>query len=341
MNIRPCTDSDLARVTEIAAQVALGAQENQSSFLVSAYTENDYRKFLNSKQGVTFLVCVDDNETILGFLLAYNHKYTRKNKDTASISRLEEFLSKNSEYEIIKQVAVAPDVQSGGVATMLYQHFIASVFPTHIFATIVTSPHNPVSEGFHKKMGFTPLLSSQSESKDGEYLTTSRIWHTSTNGYSTKENDPSLLMENLQQATALYQHEDNLNWTKVQFLVSVLFALIVAAWAIMQFGQLSDNQLTKWVVVTLSALIITSGYGILFFISRKLTSGLEFLAAHKQTARIIEAKITNLSASFVPPILQVKSVAATQTLLSYLPNLAIFTWSMVSILLAVQLFLNF
>jgi len=334
--MRLAKHSDLAKIVAISQSVQIGEKADTAGFLMSAYSDAEYKKFLSTTKNVTFLVDTDSSGEVCAFLLAYNQTYANSHNNSATAQIIQRTLGSNARYWIIKQIATAPTHQGLGHASRLYRKFIANLEFSHIFTTIVSDPPNPASEAFHRKHGFTSFFDTHSVSNDGNHSYKSQVWYMSapTAIRDNTESNSALLMENLHMAITLYLHEDNLNWTKIRFLITILFALIVAAWAVIQIPEWgAKDSRESYINVVLSAMIIANGYVILYAIGRKIKSGMTFFASHKECVRLLESKLASMEPGFVTPVLKVPQVADTIKIMKSLPTLSLLAWTVMSGLL--------
>lgn len=337
MTIRPAKTSDIHDINKIAKSVSIEHRQNTDGFLMSNYSEKDYRKFLAAAPNVTFLVSTNSLGRICAFLLAYNQNYANSLNNSDTVNIIKKSIGLNARYSIIKQIAVSPDCQGQGHASRLYEEYFNIAKGNHVFTTIVSEPENPASEHFHRSQGFSPLFTTRSTENDGSKSYRSRVWHASApfSLEGAPEATPMVLVENLHIANQLYLHEDNLNWTKIRFLVTILFSLIVAAWALTQLPNWGQaRSLEGSANAALSVLLIISGFLILHSVGRKIHSGLRFMASHKECVRLLESRLASMQAGFVTPVLKVPETAETIKIMKWLPAFSVIAWAVTSALLA-------
>ncbi|WP_234431127.1 GNAT family N-acetyltransferase [Streptomyces sp. NRRL F-5053] len=118
----------------------------EGGFLVSAYTEADYRARLGTAE--QFYVAVKGGE-VLAFLLAY----------TSDQLEPDEWLNHRIKitlggFLVIKQVCVARGAARLGIGSMLYYRVLEHWQESPVIAAVVNDPPNEASSRFHHKLGF-------------------------------------------------------------------------------------------------------------------------------------------------------------------------------------------
>lgn len=121
----------------------------EGGFLVSAYSEADYRARLETAEH--FYVAVKGGQ-VLAFLLAYSSD--RVEPDEWLNRRIKTTLGN---FLVIKQICVAQDAARGGIASMLYYHVLDQWDESPVIAAVVNDPPNDASARFHHKLGFQEL----------------------------------------------------------------------------------------------------------------------------------------------------------------------------------------
>lgn len=340
MSVRPAQLEDIESVESIAREVALTRNENQEGFLISNYSASDYQRFLQASENVTFLVSTDENEEVCAFLIAYDRAHLGAEDQSATDLKLTELFAPETKFYVIKQIATSPLSQKQGHASKLCSEFFQNYADAFVFTTIVRSPLNASSEHFFQKHGFVKLAPTRSKSVDGDDTFDSAIWF--SNGifcYDKVETHQSdVLLSNLQQATTLYAHEDRLNWTKVRFLVTILFALILVSWGLGELPSIPETASAPLYFYIISAgIIITSGFIILIAVALKIRSGLKFMTFHKDRACLLEMQLAARYPGFVTPVVDVPVTADTAKVLKLLPGIAMVAWAAASVLLLLRL----
>ncbi|GEB47916.1 GNAT family N-acetyltransferase [Streptomyces cacaoi] len=180
----------------------------ESGFLVSAYTEADYRARLGTAE--QFYVAVKGGE-VLAFLLAY----------TSDQLEPDEWLNHRIKitlggFLVIKQVCVARGAARLGIGSMLYYRVLEHWQESPVIAAVVNDPPNEASSRFHHKLGFQELT--QLTPPDGRQRVV-WVWR-----------KPREAMLQVQYAIAvdLYKHEDNTNWQKLNNFFYITAGLAAA-----------------------------------------------------------------------------------------------------------------
>ncbi|HEY4942024.1 MAG TPA: hypothetical protein VII56_11415 [Rhizomicrobium sp.] len=325
-------EQDVKQVYEIAQRCNVSTANLAEGFLISSFSYEEYVAFFRKTDEVTFLVARGAGGKILGFLLAYNEKYALSLSPGTSEFRIAELLGEESAFAVVKQLAVDVGERRKRVAQRLYFDFLRNVTSPDLFTAIVQEPPNVSSETFHRCIGYVPVLQNvPPPNKDGQQYPT-QIWHRSLRpgafavSGSSDVGDAGLSAA-LGHATDLYLHEDNLNWTKTQLLVSVFFALMAAGWYFVNSGKMTDESMA------MGALLVASGFLILTLMRGKLLSGLAFMASHKKSLRILEARQFLQSPGSIAPLWQVPRQSKTVRKLAWLPEFAIAGWLVMSLLL--------
>lgn len=119
----------------------------QDGFLVSAYSEDLYKRFLTESDH--FYVALEDN-VVIGFLLAFSRNLIPKLDWVGTQMKSRD----QRPFILIKQGAVLRSYLGKGVAMLFFQ-FLAD-YSKHqpLISVTVADPPNPRSVGFHKKLGF-------------------------------------------------------------------------------------------------------------------------------------------------------------------------------------------
>lgn len=172
-----------------------------------------------------------------------------------------------------------------------------------VFVAIMRKPENQRSARFHASYGFLPVLSFGNAV--GEPVMEREVLHvTAQTALQFKrdsldfEEGVSGLRTSLENATTLYLHEDNLNWTKLQYLSQYFAVLIAAQFILPTLRPTLPNEIAFFVLlVGHLALAALLGY-LLHSLSAKLKSGLRFMSSHKRAVLVTEAKLQHRTAAF-------------------------------------------
>ncbi|WP_030545292.1 GNAT family N-acetyltransferase [Streptomyces albus] len=228
----------------------------EGGFLVSAYTEADYRARLETAEH--FYVAVK-GEDVLGFLLAYSSD--RVEPDEWLNRRIKSALG---DFLVVKQVCVAREAARRGIASMLYYHVLDQWKESPVIAAVVNHPPNEASAGFHRKLGFEELT--ELTPPDGMPR---MVW-------VWRKPREAMLHTQYMVSVDLYKHEDNVNWQKLNnfFYITVGLAA-VAAFSVGKEG--AGGSLGK----ALAAIISIIGLGVSLGFSQMLRFGRRYLLARK------------------------------------------------------------
>lgn len=344
VSIRKVEENELESVLEISKTLTLASindseKASQKGFLVSEFTLDDYKKFYNEAE--YFYVAEIDNQ-IAGFLLAYKSE-SIKPKEVAN-SLLKYNLAEP--FVLIKQIGTANEFLRQGVATQLYKYLLDIVDDRGFAAAIVNEPVNYSSINFHQVLGFNHLCNIMPpEDKDGMIRSRS-IWYCGSK--KNRKTQPNVrlskvdsaggidqLMCKMDTAISLYNHEDNLNWTKFGMLISFMMALFAAFSFIWEKGD-------ETIYLIMGGTVIVFGFLINYIFSEKIKSGLMFMQSHKEKAKFFENKLYWLNPE-LNPILNIENnkiagTSKTVTLMQYIPIMSYIIWTGCSVLLVLKKF---
>ena len=288
---------------------------------------------------VIFLVATGAGDTPYAFLIAYGCAYARTLPADKSEAVILAAVGEDCDFLVIKQVGVHPDFHGMGLARRLYQRLFSTRQADYAFAGIVERPvANVGSKEFHAKLGFTPVLQASPSNDNYGDAIVNTIWvrqlRPPVHLPPARESlAPEAWLENLEHVRELYTHEDELNWTKVSLLITILFALLTAAW-IMLAEPVTPLLLAGKVI------LIGLGFVALLAVREKIRSGSKFMATHKTAARLTEAALSMRFVGFVAPLWHVPLTSSTSRWLKRLPGIALFVWALASLLLASETVLN-
>ncbi|MGW7518699.1 GNAT family N-acetyltransferase [Streptomyces sp. NPDC054796] len=270
------SEAHIPQIVRLAESRSLGsaarAHEGRAvadGFLVSAYTEADYRSRLATAE--CFYVAVKGTK-VLAFLLAYSSE--RVGQDEWLNRRIRTTLGR---FLVIKQICVARDAARGGIASMLYYHVLERWEESPVIAAVVNRPPNLASARFHQKMGFQELT--RMTPPDGMPRVV-WVWR-----------KPREAMLHAQYAISvdLYKHEDNTNWQKLNNFFYITAGL-AAATAFALDNASSGGEFGKAIAVIIAvigvgsslAFAIMLAFGRKYLLARKsaLTELEEFMAWH-------------------------------------------------------------
>lgn len=339
--IRKAAVGDMDAIYRVAERSRLEIAGSEGGFLVSGFSEDHYSKFITAGRRVMFLVAVDGEDRIAGFLFGYTSDYVSNLPVHTSEDKIFELLGPKSRFFVIKQIAVHPDFRRQGVAQALYRSVLSDLAKTrtvpHIFATIVTAPRNLASEAFHKDLGFRPVLTHSPDLEDDTKRLTFEIYYLSAHAIPNVNKLESDLLqahatssENLWQAyrTALelYRHEDQLNWTKKLALITLALSALAALW----FISIENPSVGR--TIALSVILAGGLLGIVSY-TLQLRSGLRFFRKHKEAARLLEAILVRERLLSVPLLLRVPREATTAKLIDFLPMVLLIVWVIISVVI--------
>ena len=171
---REATENDLPDIHKISEKLDVtNRAQLDNGFLVSGYSPADLRRFYDHSEASILVADVDG--VVVGYLTAYTPGYDSGRPGSVSDGIIESNLWQLENPTTIKQVGVLPGFQRKGVASELFDAFMADQHG-HVFATIVNDPPNPASEALHSKYGFCPFQSSVSQSTVNSNLFKSTLW---------------------------------------------------------------------------------------------------------------------------------------------------------------------
>lgn len=262
------TEDHLHQIVQLAESRSLGGAAGahrsaaiEGGFLVSAYTEADYRARLSTAEH--FYVAVKGTE-VRAFLLAYSSD--RIEPDEWLNRRIKTTLGS---FLVIKQICVARDAARSGIASMLYYHLLEKWDTSPVIAAVVNQPPNEASARFHHKLGFQELT--RLTPPDGMPRVV-WVWR-----------KPREAMLHAQYAISvdLYKHEDNTNWQKLNNFFYITAGL-AAATAFSLGKEGAGGSLGR----SLAIVIAIIGFAASIAFSQMLRFGRQYLLARK--AAVIE-----------------------------------------------------
>jgi predicted GNAT superfamily acetyltransferase len=328
--IRDATEHDSDEIVRISRALQYAPGQQNDSFLMSDLTGHDYEDLARDAD-VIFLVA-EDGGRIVGFIFAYNEKYAAR-QHAISDKAIFSLLGRRARFHVVKQIAIDPTRKRAGMGRELYRqlwsrlkgdfvehsHDTSQSARAHVFTAIVTDPRNVASEQFHRKIGYAPILESSTQNKKTKDTYPNKIWYRSIHGNLLEEILPpetqqaqvqalEFLIKNLEHSTQLYLHEDNLNWKKITIMTTLLFVLIASAWVVV-YSNISGRA-PGAVKIELAMLSAIGVFGILASLMM-IRSGVEFMAKHKQAARLVEARIKMIDPQFFPVVWNVATESLT------------------------------
>ncbi|WP_039938070.1 GNAT family N-acetyltransferase [Streptomyces himastatinicus] len=276
-------------------------------FLVSAYTEADYRSRLATAEH--FYVAVKGGQ-VLAFLMAYSSDQVEP--DEWLNRRIKTTLGA---FLVIKQICVSREAARSGIASMLYYHVLDQWHKSPVIAAVVNDPPNDASAHFHHKLGFQELT--RLTPPDGLPRVV-WVW---------RKPREAILHVQYEVAVDLYKHEDNLNWQKLNNLFYITAGL-AAAMAFSLGKEGAGGTLGK----ALAGVISVIGFGVSMGFSLMLRYGRQYLLARKEAVIELEEymawlggeRIVNRRAS--DPRAGYLKVSPTGLIMVLLPVLVALCW---------------
>lgn len=265
--IREARAEDLDSVLRIARERQLAeadARLERDGFLVSGYDLADYRDLLGRAE---YFLVAQQGTRVVGFLLGYADQ-TIPSRDSLSLRMARDL----GELIVIKQVAVCAGHARNGIGRRLYERVLAGSAGVPVIAAVVAEPENAASAAFHEAMGFVPWR--RARAADGRERT---VW---LNRRGSRE----ILLQQYDRAIELYQHEDLLNWGKVNSFFYISAALIAAYGLITDVEHAHPGGLARWLVPGICALGLITSVG--FEVS--LLAGVSYLHGRKAVVSHIE-----------------------------------------------------
>lgn len=254
-------------------------------FLVSSYSEEDYRRFVETYD---YFFKLTENGKITGVLMAYKSEDILPQDKNNSL--LKYVLKKD--FVLIKQIFVSPDAGNRGVATRLYKHLFSIIPPDRpAVAVVVIEPFNRISFEFHRRRGFSEFLTFIPEpDPDGQTRKRSAWIHPSRrscdflddirlmNVHDGVDDIGQTMSARISNFISLYEHEDNLNWTKVGLQSTILFALI-AVLAFFYDKELPAGMYPLLFVIGIMGVVLN------YMFLLKIRSGLRYMHTYKRKIR--------------------------------------------------------
>lgn len=280
----------------------------------------------------------------MGFLIAYSSTFVENSglfdANTTEMRLLEKF-GQTQEFTVIKQISVDANHIGGGIGSILYDalfHALTGREKTNfaddaidpaqhssvsdVFVAVVRKPENERSARFHRSYGFLPVMTFGN--LVGQEVLEREVLHvTAQTALQFKRNTLDFeagvngLRTSLDNARELYLHEDNLNWTKLQYL-SQYFVLLVAAQFVLP--TLADTIPEAWrqeILLAGHVMISVLLIYVLNSFSAKIQNGLRFMASHKRAVLLTEAKLQHQTAAFYPAVSRVPRQSRTVILIRF------------------------
>jgi predicted GNAT superfamily acetyltransferase/lipid-A-disaccharide synthase-like uncharacterized protein len=339
IHISPVRVQDIPAIASLQSDLLLkNTKKAEKGFLVSAYSQEEYQKFLNCYD---FFYKATLEGRIVGCLMAFNSENILPEDETNLMLKL----GSKKEFVLIKQVFVSRDCGKKGIANSLYQHLEKQMESDRaMLAVIVSQPFNVASCRFHEKMGFREYLhfhpKADKDGKERERSAWIRLPKKDSSlldyvRFSNQEIDEDygeMLLTRSSQMSDLYTHEDNLNWTKLGLQITLLLALMAA------FGFFYQRSITKSAFPVLLPLALWGGLiNIVFYM--KIKSGVEFMTKHKNNLIQLDKEIRFYYPLVKPLFPDGSKISQKSTTVKLLPNVSLFgiiLWASVSLLLVLK-----
>lgn len=292
MTIVPASPADIPQITALQDRLLLPVKNLDDGFLVSAFSAEQYGQFLEKYE---YFYKAEENGVLLGVLMAYRSEHIQLEDVNNSLIRA----AVAGDFVLVKQIFLAPEAAGKGVAKQLYRRLFADAGEELPFVcAIVLEPFNKRSCEFHKRLGFSEFLDFKPvPDKDGIVRRRS-AWIRLPRGvedmheclrlsnvFEGESDEGEVLASRAATLVSLYQHEDNLNWTKFGMQTTVLFALFAS------FAYFYEKSVT---VSAAPVLGILGAWGVvvnvLFML--KIKSGLRYMSTYKRKIREYDELLT-------------------------------------------------
>lgn len=282
MEISTVTDNDIREIAALEESLLLSNHGNNNGFLVSAFSEEKYRKFASVYE---YFYKMTDGDKIVGVIMAYKSEHI--SPDDKNNSLIKHVLK--ADFVLIKQVFVSPQYFNRGIATQLYKHLFSVIEDcTPVVAVVVMEPLNVSSCEFHKKRGFSEFLNFVPDADPDNVVRKRSAWirpaknckdYSGTvkicNVPDESERLSKTMFFRIRDFISLYRHEDNLNWTKMGLQSTILFALIAVVAYFFDKDIPKDSALFIGILGFWGAII-----NALFYF--KIRSGVKYMNTYKE-----------------------------------------------------------
>lgn len=282
MTISPVTHADIERIAALQERLLLPVENPDDGFLVSAFSREQYAHFIENYE---YFYKAEEQGRMLGVLMAYRSEHVSPADVNNSLIRA----SVIGDFVLVKQIFLAPEAAGKGVGRQLYRRLFADAGEQLPFVcAIVLEPFNRRSCDFHSRLGFTEYLHfTPVPDKDGLVRKRSawirppagaegiETYVRLCNTAAEEADEGDVLASRAATLVSLYQHEDNLNWTKFGMQTTVLFALFAS------FAYFYEKSVT---IEAAPVLGVLGAWGVvvnvLFMV--KIYSGLRYMNTYKQ-----------------------------------------------------------
>ncbi len=303
-------------IVRIARGSGLGSAPVASGFLVSNYSAADYRSLLAT--ATTFAVVALDDR-LLGFVIVM----ARECLPLSDGSQLAPIRFQAPSL-VIKQVAVDPECRRARIGTVLYREVMRRHSSEAIAATVVHQPRNQASIVFHMQLGFVHVAEMPNEGGG-----VSGLWLR----LPDDEAVPHIMASQYDRAVELYNHEDNLTWTKLQSCVYVSGAIAAALGFSVSTGSANagSDDVVRGAVAAIAA-IATWGLAV------AINAGTSYTAARKAGVIDLEKRLARYGGQMVvnQPQSPFLRASPTRLVLKVLPVLLACAWTGFAVYLLLQ-----
>ena len=154
--VRRAKPTDIDEIVEIATMSARSnidpKDANNLGYLVSDYTIDDYKQFL---EFADYFYVILQGDVCVGYLMAYSDYRIPDNDHIAYRYLSESYGGKH--FVLINQVCVRPQLRRKGIAHQLYSTLKREAEGADLLAAIIVDPPNRASTTFHDSEGFEEI----------------------------------------------------------------------------------------------------------------------------------------------------------------------------------------
>jgi len=340
ITIAPVEVDDINKIIEIQKMFLLSEDTSiKNGFLVCSFTENEYKRFLEDGYIMLKAKC---NEEIIGAIIAFESN--KISQDDVNNSLLK--YSIKSDFILIKQIFIHPSFQRNGIASLLYEK-IKELNKILVVVTVI-DPFNLASFKFHKKNSFLEFLHFiPNADKDGKIRKRCAWIYSSSKSkkiedelrlINTESHDNAeILKSRSTDLVNLYMHEDNLNWTKFERQIVILFGLMALLTYFFE-KALSIKYIPYLSIIIFWGIIINT-----FFVI-KIKSGITYMSTYKDKIKkfdtIMNFYYPQLEKIFTPSRIAQTSISVK--LIFLFSILGLISWILASVYLLLKCYnINF
>lgn len=306
--IRKAKIKDVDAIFRIAEENKLNDDNVKQGFLVSDFSRLDY---LTKIEALAHFYVIECEKKIVGFTFLYqSHDMDMSLKVNQNIKK-----ASQGKFLIIKQVAIAKSHQHLGMGREIYD-FLFRQFDCDFFTAIVSEPKNQISIDFHLKTGFEKIadvLENDGLPREIYFVSRASI---------VDLFDKDLLLEQYKLAMDVYQHEDNLNWSKISGLFYITTGLAGATGLFISQG----SEQIRTIVLIIAAI----GFLISLLFSITIDNGVEYFSNRKESLIEIETILKKFKAvDLISPKLNHQRImkrSMTTYIIRLIPKILAFLW---------------